>query len=81
MKKNHEVIVFTAGLMHDPTPLVDHVYQMFIDMWVHNMRRDNGIDFYASTSLFLSGVQNHRRSIRGGGIIASIIYLNLELLY
>ena len=30
LQRNREVVLFTCGLMSDPTPLVDHVYQMWI---------------------------------------------------
>ena len=32
IKVQEEVIVFTCGLMKDPTPLVDHVYETYVEM-------------------------------------------------
>ena len=32
IKRHEEVVTFTCGLMQDPTPLVNHVYEMYIEM-------------------------------------------------
>ena len=46
--QNHrEVVWFPVGLMSDPTPLVDHVYQMLIDDGLKEMKAE-----YHSSSLY-----------------------------
>ena len=38
IEKHREVVLFACGLMSDPTPLVDHVYQMWIDEYLEKIR-------------------------------------------
>ena len=42
VQRYSEVISFTTGLMKDPRPLVDHVYQMQIENNLDAMRRPSG---------------------------------------
>ena len=46
IKDHREAVLFAVGLMSDPTPLVDHVYQMKIDEKLAEMRKEN--DFFTS---------------------------------
>ena len=46
--KHREVVLFAVGLMSDPTPLVDHVYQMLINDRLKQMR--SGEHYYSSLS-------------------------------
>ena len=39
IKIQEEVIGFTCGLMKDPTPLVDHVYETYVDMLCNAISR------------------------------------------
>ena len=38
VKRLEEVVLFTVGLMSDPTPLVDHVYELYGDRMATLMR-------------------------------------------
>ena len=35
---DREVVLFAVGLMSDPTPLVDHVYQMLINVRLEEIK-------------------------------------------
>ena len=39
VRRNKQVIMFTVGLMKDPTPLVDHIYSVEIEEYVNMMRK------------------------------------------
>ena len=41
MYKHREVVLYAVGLMSDPTPLVDHVYQKLINDILKQMRNNN----------------------------------------
>ena len=52
---HREVIIFSVGLMKDPTPLVDHVYEMYIDHYLRRVRIGGSyptIDDYLFQSLY-----------------------------
>ena len=38
VKRHRQVVTFTTGLMKDPRPLVQHVYEMQIEDYLNNMR-------------------------------------------
>ena len=38
VKRCREVIIFVAGLMKDPRPLVQHVYEMQVDFYLNELR-------------------------------------------
>ena len=37
-RRYREVVIFTVGLMKDPRPLVDHIYEILIEYYLYNMR-------------------------------------------
>ena len=39
MKKYREVIIFTVGLVKDPRPLVDYIYEMLIEDYLDDLRK------------------------------------------
>ena len=41
IEQHREVVLFTCGLMCDPTPLVDHVYQVWIDEHLEEIKSKN----------------------------------------
>ena len=50
-----EVVLFAVGLMKDPRPLVDHVYQMQVEAKLNGMRRIGGFEnIRFSSELFRS---------------------------
>ena len=40
VEKYREVIIFTTGLLENPRPLVDHIYEMQIEEYLNDMRKD-----------------------------------------
>ena len=50
------MVIFTVGLMKDPRPLVDHIYEMWIEDYLNNMRTNRGyapsIDMHLFKSLY-----------------------------
>ena len=44
--KHEEVIKFCAGLMSNPTPLVRHMYELWIETNLDTMRSDGGLMYY-----------------------------------
>ena len=72
-----EVILFTVGLLPDPQPLVDHVYEMWIQKELERMKEtakyapEVDIDLfrslYTESTVELRGVWNHNQHINHYG--------------
>ena len=78
IREHREVVLFACGLMSDPTPLVDHVYQKWIDNYLEEIRcdeyneqdvykHDNDTDLlkalYAESKVQLPGSPLHNNNI------------------
>ena len=44
VRRYREVIIFVAGLMKDPRPLVQHIYEMQVEDYLNQMRTSGGDD-------------------------------------
>ena len=42
-RRYREVVIFTVGLMKDPRPLVDHIYEMMVEFNLNKMRTEGGL--------------------------------------
>ena len=80
VRRHREVIIFTSGLLPDPQPLVDHVYDTWIRKELNRMQQETGsrryspevdIDLlrslYTESTTELCGVWNHNQHINHCG--------------
>ena len=62
VKRHEEVVKFTVGLMSDPTLLVRHVYEMYIE-WILGVMRTGQRDIETEDMLHRLGINVHDRAL------------------